>query len=63
MKFFLELLSGGVIGAVAALIARFMNIEMTTVQFGVLLGGIIFTTVITTEIVNAIMKKREEKKA
>ena len=62
MKFLLELLGAVVVGAVFAVVARLMNIEMTSTQFGVLAGSTAFTTYIMMEVVSAIMKKREAKK-
>jgi len=62
MKFLLELLGAVVVGVVFTVVARVMNIEMTSTQFAVLAGSTAFTTYIVMEVVNAILKKREAKK-
>jgi len=62
MKIFLEVLSGVIIAIVAIIIIRAMSIEMTGLQTGVLVAGILITSGILQEICSAIMKKREAKK-
>jgi len=62
MKLLLEFISGIFAGAVAALIIFIMDIDITVLQTAVLIGGTVFTTIITQEISTTILKKQENKK-
>ncbi|MCL2588080.1 MAG: hypothetical protein FWD84_01585 [Oscillospiraceae bacterium] len=62
MKLVLEIISGAIIGIVGTILIWLLNIEMTAVQSGVLIGGLILTTILMQEVVNAILSKRESKK-
>ena len=62
MKYFLEFLSGLLVGVVFAILVLVMDIEMTGLQLGILAGSTAFTTYLLMEATSAILKKRESKK-